>query len=88
MKKVVLSMLVVILVFASCKNESSESKTDISVNDIALAETTIEESTPEYLYVTASSGLSLREFNNLNSGYLTFTIRFVPEKKVKEILLF
>jgi hypothetical protein len=70
MKKVVLSMLVATLVFASCKNESSEPKTDITLNNIALADTTIEESTPEYLYVTASSGLSLREFNNLNSDRL------------------
>ena len=63
-------MLVATIVFASCKNESSESKTDISVNDIALADTTIEASTPEYLYVTASSGLSLREYNNLSSDRL------------------
>ena len=70
MKKVVLSMLVATLVFASCKNESSEPKTDITINDIALADTTIEESIPEFLYVTASSGLSLREYNNLNSDRL------------------
>jgi hypothetical protein len=67
MKKVVFSMFLATVVLASCKNESSESKTDISVSDIALADTIIEESTPEFLYVTASSGLSLREFNNLNS---------------------
>jgi hypothetical protein len=88
MKKVVLSMFVATLVFASCKNESSESKTDISVNDIALVDTTIEESTPEYLYVTASSGLSLREFNNLNSErlakmpYGTRVKVIVPENKL------
>jgi hypothetical protein len=70
MKKVVLSMLVATIVFASCKNESSEPKPDITANDIALADTVIEESTPEYLYVTANSGLSLREFNNLNSERL------------------
>ncbi len=63
-------MLVATIVFASCKNKSSEPKTDITLNDIALADTTIEESTPEYLYVTASSGLSLREYNNLNSDRL------------------
>jgi hypothetical protein len=67
MKKVVLSMFVATLVFASCKNESSQPKTDITLNDIALADTTIKESTPEFLYVTAFSGLSLREYNNLNS---------------------
>jgi len=70
MKKVVLSMLVTTIIFASCKNESSGPKTDIKANDIALADITIEESTPEYLYVTASSGLSLREYNNLNSDRL------------------
>lgn len=70
MKRVVLSMLVATLVFASCKNESSEPKSDITLNDLALAEKIIEESIPEYLYVTATSGLSLREFNNLNSERL------------------
>ena len=70
MKKVVLSMFLATTVFASCKNESSEPKSDITLNDLALAETIIEESTPEYLYVTATSGLSLREFNNLNSERL------------------
>jgi hypothetical protein len=70
MKKVVLSMLVATVVFASCKNESSEPKTDTSVNDIALADTAKVETSPEYLYVTAASGLSLREFNNLNSERL------------------
>ena len=81
-------MLVATVVFTACKSESSESKTDNSVNDIALAEMTIEESAPEYLYVTASSGLSLREFNNLNSErlakmpYGTKVKVIVPEKKL------
>jgi hypothetical protein len=70
MKKVVLSMFVATIVFASCNNESSEPKTDTSVNDIALADTAKVETSPEYLYVTAASGLSLREFNNLNSERL------------------
>jgi hypothetical protein len=70
MKKVVLSIFVATMIFASCKNESSEPKADIPLNDIALADISIEESAPEYLYVTATSGLSLREFNNLNSERL------------------
>ena len=60
-------MLVASIVIVSCKNESPEPKTDLSVNDLALADTAKVETTPEYLYVTAASGLSLREFNNLNS---------------------
>ncbi|MFT4849150.1 MAG: hypothetical protein ACI83B_001688 [Sediminicola sp.] len=70
MKKVVLSIFVATIILASCKNKSSEPETDISLNDIALADTAIEESIPEYLYVTASSGLSLREYNNLSSDRL------------------
>lgn len=68
MKKVVLSMFVATLIFASCKNESSKAESNVSLNDIALAETIVEEVAPQYLYVTASSGLSLREYNNLNSN--------------------
>ena len=67
MKKVVLSMFVATLVFVSCKNKSSENKADGLLKDSAPAITTIEEATPEYLYVTAASGLSLREYNNLKS---------------------
>jgi hypothetical protein len=70
MKKVVFSILAVAIVFVSCKNESSDQKIDETVNDIALADTSVEEANPEYLYVTAYSGLSLREFNNLNSEKL------------------
>ena len=88
MKKVVLSMFIATLVFTSCKNESSEPKTDVKVNDIALADTTIEEPAPEYLYVTASSGLSLREYNNLSSDriakmpYGTRVKVITPENKL------
>jgi hypothetical protein len=70
MKKAVLSMFVATLVLASCKNKSSETKADGLLKDSASAITTIEEATPEYLYVTAASGLSLREYNNLNSDRL------------------
>ena len=70
MKKVVFSILAVSILFVSCKNESSDQKVDETVNDIALADTSVEEAKPEYLYVTAYSGLSLREFNNLNSERL------------------
>jgi hypothetical protein len=68
MKKVVLSMFVATLIFGSCKNESSKAEPNVSLNDIALAETIVEEVAPQYLYVTASSGLSLREYNNLKSN--------------------
>ena len=70
MKKVVFSLLVASIVIVSCKNESPEPKTDNSVNDIAFADTAMVEASPEYMYVTATSGLSLREFNNLNSERL------------------
>jgi hypothetical protein len=70
MKKVVFIPLVVFIVFVSCKNESSEPKSVETVKDLALADVTIEESAPEYLYVLAHSGLTLREFNNLNSEKL------------------
>ena len=70
MKKVVFIILAASIVFVSCKNESSEKQVVETVKDLALADSTIEESNPEYLYVTAFSGLSLREFNNLNSEKL------------------
>jgi hypothetical protein len=70
MKKVVFSILAVSILFVSCKNESSDQKIDETLNDLALADTTVEEANPEFLYVTAYSGLSLREFNNLNSEKL------------------
>jgi len=67
MKKVVLIAVVTSILFVACKNESQDTPIDQTVNDLALVDTTVEESTPEYLYVTAYSGLSLREFNNLKS---------------------
>ena len=71
MKKVVLITIAVSIFFVSCKNESTTNTSDLeTVKDLALADTSIEEITPEYLYVTAYSGLSLREFNNLKSEKL------------------
>jgi hypothetical protein len=70
MKKVVFIPLVAFIAFVSCKNEPSEPKIVETVKDLAIADLTIEESAPEYLYVLAHSGLTLREFNNLNSEKL------------------
>lgn len=71
MRKVVLITIAASILFVSCKNESTTDNSIVEPNkDLALADTSIEEITPEYLYVTAYSGLSLREFNNLNSEKL------------------
>ncbi len=72
MKKVVFSILTVALVtlFVSCKNETKDLQTDTTVNDLAIADTSSEEPPKEFLYVIAHSGLSLREFDNLNSEKL------------------
>ena len=69
MKRVVFSILAVSLLVISCKNETPEPEIVDTSNDLALAETS-EISKEEYLYVTAFNGLSLREFNNLNSEKL------------------
>jgi hypothetical protein len=77
MKKVafILSAVVFTSVFFSCKNETPVTVTDpITVeasNDIAMADL-LEDTTTDtqYLYVTATSGLSLREYGNLNSDKL------------------
>ncbi|PVW15248.1 SH3 domain-containing protein [Marixanthomonas spongiae] len=71
MKKVAYSLLVfaVIVSVISCKNETkSNDASEVSeeTNELALAEKETE-TTPEFMYVTASSGLTLREHNNLNS---------------------
>ncbi len=71
MKKVVLITIAASILFVSCKNESTTNTSDVeTVKDLALTDTPIEEITPQYLYITAHSGLSLREFNNLNSERL------------------
>ena len=74
MKKVAYSLFVlaVIITVLSCKNETkSNEPSEISeeTNELALAEKETE-TTPDFLYVTASSGLTLREHNNLNSEKL------------------
>lgn len=79
MKKVAYSLLVftIIISILSCKNETkSNEPLEVSkeTNELALAEKEAE-STPEYMYVTASSGLTLREHDNLNSeklGVMTY----------------
>ncbi len=70
MRKVVLITLAASIIFVSCKNEATEATIDTSIKDLALVDTSIEDANPEYLYVTAYSGLSLREFNNLKSEKL------------------
>ncbi len=83
MKKVVFILATAVLtaVFISCKNEadtsslqenSTEDITTLSTTeDLALADITPETTSKvEFLYVTAPSGLSLREFGNLQSDKL------------------
>jgi hypothetical protein len=70
MKKVVLITIAASILFVSCKNESKETPTPQNSNDLALADTSLEDTAPEFLYVTAYNGLSLREFNNLKSDKL------------------
>lgn len=75
MRKVAYSIAAIafITLFAACKNEvetpqltETETETsNLAVADIPEAENPSE--TTQFLYVTAPSGLSLREFNNLNS---------------------
>ncbi len=60
--------------FLSCKNEEKPS-TDISINsenDLAIVDPVTDEKTTgvDYLYVTSVSGLSLREYANLQSEKL------------------
>lgn len=75
MKTVKILTLSLISTFAliSCKDaETTPPEVDInSEKEIALAETTLEETPSDsYLYVTASTGLSLREHANLQSEKL------------------
>ena len=82
MKKVVLTLAAIVLTatFISCKKESKEVTsevnpeqdiTQIQTEDIALADVNNETmSGGDYLYVLAPSGLSLREFGNLQSDKL------------------
>lgn len=83
MKKVVFLLAAAVLstVFISCKNEANSSQlqenSEIENNeprltkDLALADMDSEGvTTVQYLYVTAPSGLSLREHDNLHSNKL------------------
>jgi len=68
--KIVSLALISTFVLFSCKDaETSPSEVEItSEKEIALAETTLgEKPSVTYLYVTASTGLSLREYANLQS---------------------
>jgi hypothetical protein len=70
MKKVAFSLLIAVCFFVilACKNETKDSAIE---ENQELAEAESEKSSyPEFLYVTASSGLTLREFNNLQSNKL------------------
>lgn len=78
MKKVAYSIAAVALIslFAACKNDvqntltSNEFPADAS-HDLAVADIgDAENPSAQYLYVTAPSGLTLREYNNLNSDKL------------------
>lgn len=75
MKKVVFSILAVSIVLVSCNNKP-ESNQEIDLleskvsKDLAIADPSNETREANYLYVTAISGLSLREHNNLNSEKL------------------
>ncbi len=71
MKKVALTLIALtfVTVFIACKNESTNTETIPENYDLAAADTTPNTETG-YLYVTAHSGLTLREFNNLNSDKL------------------
>ncbi|WP_339697706.1 SH3 domain-containing protein [uncultured Marixanthomonas sp.] len=74
MKKVAYSLFVLAatITVLSCKNETkSNESSEISeeTNNLALAEKETK-TTPDFLYVTASSGLTLRKHDNLNSDKL------------------
>lgn len=70
MKKVAYSIVILSLFFTAiaCKSDKDKSSEETQNNDLAVSETV--EKQPEYLYVTAPSGLTLREHNNLNSEKL------------------
>ncbi len=71
MKKVAFTVVALTFatLFMACKNETSETETTPTNLDLAVADTNPNIETG-YLYVTAPSGLTLREFNNLNSEKL------------------
>lgn len=71
MKKVAFTIIALTFatLFIACKNETTDTETTVKSQDLAVADTTPTTETG-YLYVTAPSGLTLREFNNLNSEKL------------------
>ncbi|MFC7356249.1 SH3 domain-containing protein [Jejudonia soesokkakensis] len=70
MKKVAFSIvaLAILTLFTACKNEQTETPTE-ETKELAVNDSPVE-TTETYLYVTAPSGLTLREHNNLNSEKL------------------
>jgi len=70
MKKVAffIATLITITAYTSCKDKQTEPETTED-KDLAVADTTPEITETDF-YVTAPSGLTLREFNNLNSEKL------------------
>lgn len=81
MKKVVLIFAAAIFstIFVSCKNEKSaeiyqepvpSDHAQIPGEDLAVADIEMDNPSSTYRYVTAYSGLSLREYNNLHSEKL------------------
>ncbi|MGV6828283.1 MAG: hypothetical protein ACWA45_02660 [Flavobacteriales bacterium] len=59
------------MVLFSCKDAEKPIPKTTETEDLALNENHLEpKNTSEYLYVTASTGLSLREYNNLQSNKL------------------
>jgi len=71
MKKVafLIATFATLTAFTSCKDKQSELDAPQENKELAVADTTPEIS-ENYLYVTAPSGLTLREFGNLNSEKL------------------
>lgn len=68
MKTVAFSIIALLsfVFFISCKNENEKPAANNAINDSIP-----KEESPKFLYVLAPSGLSLREFNNLQSEKLT-----------------
>ena len=82
MKKVAFTLIALSIatVFTACKNESSEPETLQKTKDLAVADTTPTTET-DFLYVTAPSGLTLREMTYCDHFSLSF------EFSVKFLLL-
>ena len=97
--KILSLALVSIALFLSCKNEENPSTKNIinSEDDIAIIDLKTDDENTEidYLYVTSTSGLSLREYANLQSEKLAImpygtkvkiiSSELKPTMKVREI---